>query len=142
MYFTGAMPNPYDVALRERVVAAYESGAGTALEVATLFGVGHRTVQRWVTRWRVTGSVVASPKGGGWRSPIEMAVLTSLIATAPDATCAELCGAYNRRVPRAQRTTVTSLWRAMRRAGYVLKKNGRGRAKSIGPTSARSAPRT
>ena len=140
MYFTDGMPNPYDVALRERVVAAYESGGGTALEVATMFGVGHRTVQRWVTRWRVTGSVVASPKGGGWRSPIDLAVLTSLIADAPDATCAELCWAYNRRVPHAQRTTVTSLWRAMRRAGYVLKNNGPGRAKSIGPTSARNAP--
>lgn len=31
LYFTGAMPNSYDVALRTRVVAAYESGAGTAL---------------------------------------------------------------------------------------------------------------
>ncbi len=70
-----------------------------------MFGVGHRTVQRWVTRWRVTGSVAASPKGGGWRSPIELAVLTSLIADAPDGRCAELCGTYNRRVPRAQRTT-------------------------------------
>ena len=57
MYLTGGMPNPYDVALRERVVAAYDAGTGTALEVAHLFGLGHRTVQRWVTRWRTTGSV-------------------------------------------------------------------------------------
>ena len=50
MYLTGGMPNPYDVALRERVVAAYDAGTGTALEVAHLFGLGHRTVQRcWRT---------------------------------------------------------------------------------------------
>ena len=134
MYLTGGMPNPYDVALRERVVAAYDAGTGTALEVAHLFGLGHRTVQRWVTRWRTTGSVAASP--------IDLAVLEDLITETPDATCAELCWAYNRHVPRAQRTTLTSLWRAMRRTGYVLKKNGRGRAKSTGLMSTRNARRT
>ena len=142
MYLTGGMPNPYDVALRERVVAAYDAGTGTALEVAHLFGLGHRTVQRWVTRWRTTGSVAASPKAGGRRSPIDLAVLEDLMTETPDATCAELCWAYNRHVPRAQRTTLTSLWRARRRTGYVLEKNGRGRAKSTGLMSTRNARRT
>ena len=132
MYLTGGMPNPYDVALRERVVAAYDAGTGTALEVAHLFGLGHRTVQRWVTRWPTTLAY----------SRIDLAVLEDLITETPDATCAELCWAYNRHVPRAQRTTLTSLWRAMRRTGYVLKKNGRGRAKSTGLMSTRNARRT
>ena len=87
MYLTGGMPNPYDVALRERVVAAYDAGTGAALEVAHLFGV---------------------------------AGLEDLITETPDATCAELCWVYNRHVPRAQRTILTSLWRAMRRTGHVL----------------------
>ena len=107
-----------------------------------MFGVGHRTVERWVARWRATGSVAAAPKGGGWYSPIDATILHAVIAEAPDATCAELCWAYNRRVPRAHRTTLTSVWRAMRRAGYVLKKNGRDRARSIGPTSAPNARRS
>ena len=68
MYLTGGMPNPYDVALRERVVAAYDAGTGTALEVAHLFGLGHRTVHWWVTRWRTTGSVAASSASRGWRT--------------------------------------------------------------------------
>lgn len=136
------MPNPYDGVLRDRVVTAYESGRGSALEVAELFAVSHRTVQRWVARWRATGSPAAAPKRGGWQSPIDHEVLAAVIAEVPDSTCAELCWAYNRRVVRARRTTVTSLWRAMRRAGYVLKKNGRGRVKSTDQTSKSSGRRS
>jgi transposase len=136
------MPNPYEHVLRERVVTAYEGGRGTALEVAELFGVSHRTVQRWVARWRATGSPAAAPKGGGWHSPIDLEVLAAVIAEVPDSTCAELCWAYNRRVGRAQRTTMTSVWRALRRSGYVLKKNGRGRVKSTGPISKPSGRRS
>ncbi len=136
------MPNPYDRVFRERVIAAYDAGRGSALEVAALFGVGHRTVQRWLARVRATGAVAAAPKGGGWRSPIDHMVLDALVAESPDATCGELCWAYNRRVPRSARTTVTSLWRAMQRSGYVLKKNGRGRVKSIVQMSRSSARRS
>lgn len=141
MYFTVGMPNPLDERLRARAVRAYEAGRGTHDEIADMFGVGTRTLQRWVARWR-TGERTARPKGGGWRSPIELATLEAVLADAPDGTCAELCWAYNRRVARAHQTTPTSLWRALRRAGYVVKKNGRDRVKSIGPTSAASAPRS
>lgn len=142
MYFTLGMPNPYDESLRERVIRAYDAGEGTYDELAALFALGARTIQRWVVRFRAEGTVVPLPKGGGWRSPIQLPVLHALIAEAPDATCAELCWAYNRRVPAAHQTTPSSLWRAMRRAGYVLKKNGRARARSTGPTSSGRAPRT
>ena len=142
MYFTLGMPNPYDESLRHRVIRAYEAGEGTYDELAALFALGARTIQRWVVRFRAEGTVVALPKGGGWRSPIQVPLLHTLIAEAPDATCAELCWAYNRRAPAAHQTTPTSLWRAMRRAAYVLKKNARGRARSTGPTSNASAPRT
>jgi transposase len=121
MYFTFGMPNPYDESLRHRVIRAYEAGEGTYDELAALFALGARTIQRWVVRFRAEGTVVALPKGGGWRSPIQVPLLHTLIAEAPDATCAELCWAYNRRAPAAHQTTPTSRWRAMRRAGYVLK---------------------
>lgn len=136
------MANPYDVVFRERAVAAYEAGEGAYVEVAALFGVGHRTLERWVTQWRTIGSVAPRPKGGGWRCPIAMTVLRAVVAETADATSAELCRAYNRRVPRAQRTTPTSFRRAMHRAGFVLKKNGRDRVRSIGRTSAPSGRRS
>ncbi len=36
---------------RERAVAAYEAGEGAYVDVAALFGVGHRTLERRVTQW-------------------------------------------------------------------------------------------
>jgi len=133
------MPNPYDVALRERAVAAYDRGEGTYAAVAALFLIDHRTLERWVARWRATRSVEPLPKGGGWACPIALSILRTVIADTPDATIAEICRAYNRRVPRAQQTTETSCRRAMHRDGYVLKKNGRARVRSIGRMSTRSA---
>ena len=46
------MPNPYSVALRKRSVMAYERGAGSYAQLAALFEVDHRTLERWVPRWR------------------------------------------------------------------------------------------
>lgn len=135
------MPNPYDVALRERAVKAYERGEGTYAEVAVLFMINPRTLERWVARARAGGSLSPYPKGGGWRSPIDLPTLRTVVAEAPDATLAELCWEYNRRASVPQRTTLTSVHRALRRDGYVLKKNGRGRAKSTGRTSAKSERR-
>jgi transposase len=136
------MPNPYDVALRERAVKAYEAGHGAYRDVAAIFGLGHRTLEQWVALWRMSGAVAPRPKGGGWRCPIDLTVLHAVIGEAPDAMSAELCWAYNRRVKSGERTTPTSFRRAMHREGYVLKKNGRGRVRSIGRTSGRTARRS
>ena len=136
------MAEAYDVALRERAVAAYNAGRGGYHELAALFQVGWRTLQRWVYRQRATGSVAPTPKGGGWHSPIEMDTLLAVVGDAPDSTLAELCFEYNRRVARAQRSSVTSIGRALHRTGFVLKKNGRGRANATGRTWQRSGRRS
>lgn len=128
------MANPYDVALRERAVLAYERGEGSYAQVAALFKVHQRTLERWVARWRVAESVEPAPRGGGWHSPIDVAVLRVLVREVPDATIAEMCGEYNRRVRRAQRTSPASFHRALVREGFVNKKNGRGRPNSTGRT--------
>lgn len=47
------MPNPYDRELRKRAVMAYERGEGSYMHVAALFDLNHRTLERWVARWRV-----------------------------------------------------------------------------------------
>ena len=136
------MAEPYDLALRERAVAAYHAGEGGYHDLASLFRIGWRTLQRWVAKERATGSVAPDPKRGGWQSPIAMDRLKRLVAEAPDSTLAELCWAYNRRVGRAQRSTPTSLGRALHRAGYVLKKNGRGQANATGRTWQSNARRS
>ena len=136
------MPNPYDVALRERAVTAYEAGAGSYADVSAGLAISQRTLERWVAQLRATGDVAALPKGGGWRSPIDLAVLHGLVAERADATAAELRRRYNQCVPRGQRVSVSAIMRALKRAGYVLKQNGRGRARSTGPMSTRSGRRS
>jgi transposase-like protein len=134
LYFNDVMSQAYDVEFRERAVAAYKAGEGGYHDLARVFSVGYRTLQRWVALERATGSVAPQPDAGGWRCPIDMNVLEAVVREAPDDTIAELCRTYNRRVPRAARTTRTSFGRAMRRADFVLKKNARGRASGTART--------
>jgi hypothetical protein len=61
-------------------------------------------------------------KAGGWASPVDFGVLQRLITERPDQTTAELTRAYNRVAPRG-RVHRSSIWRALRRTGYVFKKN-------------------
>jgi transposase len=82
----------HNVKFRERVVAAHAAGKGGVHTLAEIFGIGYRTVQRWLARQRTTGSVAPAPGAGGWKSPVDATVLTTLIRAAPDSTAAELCG--------------------------------------------------
>lgn len=133
------MAKPYDVAFRGRAVAAYEAGEGGYHELAHLFGIGYRTLQRWVAQYRETESVAPRPRGGGWQSPIDLVVLHAVVREQPDATSDEMCREYNRRVGRLERTTPTSFRRAMSRERYVLKKNGSVQVSATDPTFVRNA---
>ena len=130
---------PYDATFRERAVTAYEHGDRSAAEVARLFGIAHRTLQRWIAQYRATGTVAPREAAGGQRSRVDVAVLKQVLALQPDATCGELTAAYNRRVSRARRVKWWTVWRALQRAGYVVKKNGRARPSRTGSTSSARA---
>jgi transposase len=142
VYLNVCMAYGHDVKFRERVVAAHAAGKGGVHALAEVFGIGYRTVQRWLARQRATGSVAAAPGAGGWKLPVDTTVLTTLIREAPDSTAAELCWAYNRRVDASHRTSVAAIGRARRRLGFVCKKNARGQVKWIGPTSRPSGRRS
>jgi transposase len=58
------MSRPYSLDLRERVVAAVESGGLSCHRAAAQFGVGVSTAIRWVDRLRKTGGVQPSKIGG------------------------------------------------------------------------------
>jgi len=138
VYFNGGMAYGYDVEFRKRVVAAHAAGEGGAHRLAELFGLGYRTVQRWLARERATGSVAPAPGSGGWKSAVDAALLTTLIREVPDSTAAELCVEYNHRVGRRARVSAWAIGRARQRLGFVCKNNARGRVNWIGPTSPRS----
>jgi transposase len=135
------MPNPYPIELRTRAVEAYECGEGSYAAVANRFSVSGRTLVRWVTRERDLGSVAPFKKCGGWQSPVDLAALHAVVEEKPDGTTEELTRAYNRRVRKAQRVHRSSFLRALRRCGYVFKKNGRGPKKPTDPTCAPNASR-
>ena len=133
------MPNPIAIDLRERAVRAYETGHASHVAVAERFGVNPWSLLRWVARGRETGSVAPLPRGGGWTSPVERPVLEAVVQDTPDATTAELTRTYNRRVDLARRVHRSSILRALRRWGYVFKKNVRGPQSRTGLMSKPSA---
>jgi putative transposase len=135
------MPNPYPRELRERAVRAYESRTDTYRDVAARFAIGAATLMRWVQRQRETGTVDPLVKAGGWESPVDWSVLKELIDRRPDQTCEELTRAYNRVAPNG-RVHRSSIWRALRRAGYVIKKNARAQRSRIARGSTPSASRS
>jgi transposase len=133
------MPNAYPMALRERAVRAYETGPHSYAEVAARFEISLATLLRWVQRARATGTVAPLPRGGGWRSPVDLPVLHGLVRDRPDRTSDELTRAYNRAVPAEARVHRSSIIRALQRTGYVFKKNGAGPRNKIGRASTPSA---
>jgi transposase len=58
------MGRPYSLDLRERVVAAVETGSLSCHQAAAQFGIGISTAINWVRRLRETGSVRPGQMGG------------------------------------------------------------------------------
>jgi transposase len=136
------MPRPYPTALRERAVRAYETGTDTYAAVAGRFEIGLNTLVRWVQRARATGTAAPLDRGGGWESPVDVALLHRVVAERPDSTTEELSRAYNREAVPEARVHRSSVLRALRRSGYVFKKNGGGRRNKIERMSKPSARRS
>jgi transposase len=132
------MANPYPMALRERAVRAYETSTDTYRQVADRFEIHFNTLVRWVQRGRDRGDLMPLARGGGWRSPVQIAVLHRLIAERPDRTTDELTRAYNAAVEVPARVHRSSVLRALQRTGYVFKKNGRAPSNKIVRASKRN----
>lgn len=92
------MPAPHPVALRKRVVEAWEDGEGSFESLAERFKVGEASVNRWVSLKRRTGEVVPMPMGGNRRKHIVdekgEAFLLDILREVADSTLVELCAAY------------------------------------------------
>lgn len=135
------MVDGHPVALRERVVAAYEAGKGSYPEIAELFAVGEASVKRWVWLKRKRGHLEPKAAGGGRRSTITLQDIELGLAGCPDATALELTIEINRPRPKRLRIHVSSTKRALARHGYVVKKSADGHWRVSGRTS-RSNART
>lgn len=128
------MAEAYSIELRERVVQAYERGAGSYAAVAALFGLGEATVKRWVWRYRARGGVEPDKKSGGAHSTICLDELAAIVARLGDANAGEIAAEYNRGRRARDRRHVSSIKRALYRAGFVVKKSASGRWSSSDQT--------
>ena len=108
--------------VRERALAAYRTGKGTQEEIATLFGISARTLQRWSQHYERTGST--HPKARGHRKAVyagkELKRLDRVLGKHPDATLEEL------RDLTGKSCSIMAVHRAVVRLGYSLKKNALG----------------
>src|SRR4051812_4196401 len=112
----------YAADLRERLLGAIDAGLPQA-EAARYLGVGESSIKRWRHRRQATGSVAASPRPGRTRRIGREAELTLLtqVQAAPDATLREHCATWAAATGVA--VSETTMSRALRRAGWPLKKN-------------------
>src|SRR5713226_3186983 len=69
------MGKPYSIDLRERVVAAVETGGMSCHRAAAQFGVGVNTAIHWVRRFRQTGSVARDRWAGTSRRRLRASIV-------------------------------------------------------------------
>jgi transposase len=136
------MAESHPIELRIRAVVAYESGEGSYPEIADQFVVGVASVKRWVRLHRLNGDVTPTPKGGGTPSSVTLDDIQVALAKVLDATAGELTAEVNRSRRRPDRVHVSSIKRALRRHGYVVKKSDDGHWRVCVPTSSSSVRRT
>ena len=120
--------------LREWVVAAIDGGMSRR-RAATHFGVSASSAIRWHDRRRREGHFQAKALGGDRRSArieAHAGTILSLIAAEPDLTLAEL---QARLGERGVRTSVSGLWRFLRRHRITRKKSPRTPASRTGRIS-------
>ena len=115
------MVRPYSNDLRERVVAAVDSG-DTCREVAARFGVSVASVVKWSQRYRRSGSVAPSKMGGYRPRKLEphRDFIVERIKQTPHLT---LHGLKDELAARGVKVSHDTVWNFLRREGLRFKKN-------------------
>jgi transposase len=129
------MGRPYSTDLRERVLRACEIGDESQAAIARRFEISDSAVRSWLRQLRQDGRRAPKPHGRGFRSILDEddgAVLRSLVAAKNDATLAEYTRAFTART--GEEISESSMCRALRRHGLVVKKRPCGRVSNGGRT--------
>ena len=113
----------YSTDLREKIALAYEHNDYTLDDVAELFGVGRRTVIRFVQKQRAGFSLAPQPHAGGYPPVLIAQALVTLrdkVTETPDATLVELAS-YLKTKARV-RVHLSTVCRALQKLGLPRKK--------------------
>ncbi|HEV7902513.1 MAG TPA: transposase [Pyrinomonadaceae bacterium] len=122
----------YSTDLREKIALAYETNDYTLDEVADLFGVGRRSVTRFVHKHRAGFSLAPQPHAGGYPARLSataLSVLSQKVAETPDATLAELVSYL--KVKADAQVHLSTVCRALQRLGLPRKKRRWPRPKEM-----------
>jgi len=119
--------NSLPMALRRRIVEAYERCEGTYVELARRFGVGEATVYRLMRLKRERGDVRLGTARG--ISEEDLPEFVKLVQESPGATLEQLKQAWVSRT--RSELSLSSIARALRRAG-ITRRQGGGRSGSAG----------
>ena len=130
------MARPLADDLRQRVVRAVESGRRQA-EVAAFFGIGLRTVERYLSRWRENRQIARGKFGGHKKHLLaeQAEGVWKLVRAAPDLTLAALC---QQLAAQGVKVSTSALDRFLRASGFTYKKNA-GRRRTTTPRAAGGA---
>jgi len=126
------MGKPYSNDLRERVVAAVESGGLSCRQAAARFGLGVSTAINWVRRKRETGSVAPGQMGGHKQKAISGKHRDWLLARVKERDFT-LRGLVGELAERGLRVDYHTVWDFVHAQRLSFKKNlGGWRARSSG----------
>ena len=125
------MVRPYDMDLRERVVAAVEAGESRR-SAARRFGVSESVAVKWLQRVAKTGSVKPAQMGG-YRRPALEGEREWLLARIGQKADLTLRGLSAELAERGVKASHYAVWSFCKREGLTFKKkSARGRAGSAG----------
>jgi transposase len=114
----------YSLDLRQRVVAAYETGHTSIKAVAERFAVGQSFVKKMLQQKRRSGAVAPPGHGGGRRRSLQSKHLKALhrwLAQEPDLTLREL--QEKLRSENNKAISIAALGATLHREGLTLKKS-------------------
>lgn len=118
-----AMPAPYSVDLRTKIVEARDTGR-TLAQLAADFGVSISFISAILKLRRSTGSVAPRPRAGGRRPALNKAgkdVVVTMVKADPDMTLEELKASVCERL--GVSTSVSALSRALGKLNLPRKKS-------------------
>lgn len=127
----------YSNDLRAKVIAAYERGSITQVEIARLFGLSESTVRNFLRRKRLHGSCQALPHAGGQKLRASDQAQSFLIAELQrrnDITLPELRDVLRQQCGLC--VSLPTLCRLLKRLGFTRKKNSLGKRASYCRASA------
>jgi len=106
------MVKAYSKDLREKIVAAYNNGVGTISQISEMFGVGKRSVEKYLFLHRQGLDLTPQKQPG--RPPLlddeSLEVIKGIVLLDPDGTLYDHCAVYKKKTK--SELSKSSMWNA------------------------------